>query len=222
MLVLDPLRDISSAAEDKSDEMSQVMRRLRLLGELLGCTVAIVHHSGKPSENTSKRGGGQRLRGSGAIHGSTDSGIYFLECAGDGTNVFHNTVESEIKGARSAGTFELELRITDNENGEATSATWSVTREATVSKVDTDTVAQLVTTIADTMLATDGRRGTHSALRKKLGGTKGDFTIAFKSMESEGLIKAVKRGKRHEGFELTPAGVRFAQGVIAEDRRVPD
>src|SRR5262249_54551530 len=35
LLVLDPLRDISSAAEDKSDEMSAVLRKLRILGELL-------------------------------------------------------------------------------------------------------------------------------------------------------------------------------------------
>jgi hypothetical protein len=128
LLVLDPFRDISSAAEDKSDEMSPVMRRLRLLSKLLGCTVLVNHHSGKPSEATSRRSGGQQLRGSGAIHGAINCGIYMTDCDGDGVSVFTNTIESEVKGARSAGVFKLELRIEDDANGEATSARWSVTR----------------------------------------------------------------------------------------------
>lgn len=145
LLVLDPLRDISSAAEDKSDEMGPLMRRLRLIGELLGCTVAIVHHAGKASENTAKRRPGQRLRGSGAIHGSTDSGIYLGELAGDGSSVFRNTVDSEIKGARSAGRFVLELKVEDDEQGEAVRATWAVTRDAPVSA----TQAKAKTEVAD-------------------------------------------------------------------------
>lgn len=129
LLVLDPLRDLHSGEEDKSDSMSEVMRRLRLLGELLGCTVLAVHHHGKPSEATSKRGGGQRMRGSGTIHGSADAGIHFMECDGDGVSVFTNTVESEVKGARAAGRFTLELRIEDDEAGEAVCARWATKRE---------------------------------------------------------------------------------------------
>lgn len=130
LLLLDPLRDVSSAAEDKSDEMSPVMRRLRLVGELLSCTVAIVHHAGKTSADTKGRRPGQRLRGSGAIHGSTDSGIYLGELAGDGSNVFRNLLDSEVKGARSAGRFTLELAVEDDESGEAVKAMWTVTRGA--------------------------------------------------------------------------------------------
>jgi hypothetical protein len=135
LLVLDPLRDVHSGEEDKSDSMREVMRRLRLLGELLGCTVLVVHHAGKPSEATAKRGGGQRLRGSGSIHGSVDSGIYFLDCKGDGVGTFKNTVESEIKGARSTGSFTLALQIMDDDSGEAVCATWKVTREAGAAKL---------------------------------------------------------------------------------------
>lgn len=129
LLVLDPLRDISSAAEDKSDEMSPVMRRLRLVGELLECTVAIVHHAGKTTADTSKRRPGQRLRGSSAIHGSTDSGIYLGNLDGDGANLFRNIVDSEVKGARSAGRFELTLTIEDNADGEAIRADAVVSRK---------------------------------------------------------------------------------------------
>lgn len=134
LLVLDPLRDIHGGEEDKSDSMREVMRRLRLLGEILGCTVLAVHHAGKPSEANARRGGGQRLRGSGSIHGSTDSGIYFLDCDGDGVSTFKNTVESEIKGARSAGTFTLELQIEDDIRGEAVRASWKVVREVGATK----------------------------------------------------------------------------------------
>jgi len=149
LLVLDPLSDIHSGEEDKRDSMREVMRRLRLLGELLGCTVLAVHHAGKPSEATAKRGGGQRLRGSSSIHGSIDSGIYFLDCDGDGVSTFKNTVESEIKGARSAGIFKLELRIEDDSAGEAVRATWSVTRESGEAKLSAKAAAKAKQETAD-------------------------------------------------------------------------
>jgi hypothetical protein len=128
LVVLDPLRDISSAAEDKSDEMSPVMRRLRLLGELLGCTVMVAHHAGKPTTDTAKRRPGQRMRGSSAIYGSTDSGIYFGIRGGDGRSRFDLEVDAEVKGARSAGHFELGLAVEDDHEGAAVRATWTVTR----------------------------------------------------------------------------------------------
>jgi replicative DNA helicase len=134
LLVLDPLRDISSAAEDKSDEMGPVMRRLRLLGEILRCTVAVVHHAAKASIDTAKRRPGQRLRGSGAIHGSTDSGIYLSDLESDDPHVFKNTIDSEIKGARSAGGFTVTLTVEDDEQGEAVKATWAVDRDEVAAK----------------------------------------------------------------------------------------
>jgi AAA domain len=125
LLVLDPLRDLHSGEEDKSDAMRDVMRRLRLVGELLGCTVAVAHHSGKASVDNAKRRPGQRMRGSGAIHGSTDSGIYLGVKGGDGVARFELDVESEVKGARSAGHLNLALDVEDDEQGTATKATWT-------------------------------------------------------------------------------------------------
>ncbi len=52
LLVLDPLRDIHSGEEDKSDSMRDVMRRLRVLGKLLGCTVWVSHHTPKTKSLT--------------------------------------------------------------------------------------------------------------------------------------------------------------------------
>jgi hypothetical protein len=132
LLVLDPLRDVHSASEDKSDEMAPVMKRLRLLGELLRCTVMVSHHAAKASESTSKRRPGQRMRGSSVIHGSTDSGIYLAlnegEDGGDGQGTFIIEADIEIKGARSAGALTLTLDLEDDASGAATSATWSVAK----------------------------------------------------------------------------------------------
>jgi hypothetical protein len=108
--------------------MSNVMRRLRVLGELLGCTVLVVHHAAKSSDSTRNRRPGQRARGSSAIHGSTDSGIYLADTKGNGTDEFTNAVTVEIKGARSAGAFTLELAIQDDKNGEAACAVWTLRR----------------------------------------------------------------------------------------------
>lgn len=124
-LILDPLRDLHGGEEDKSDSMREVMRRLRALGTLLSCTVIAVHHMGKPGEATAKRGGGQRLRGSGAIHGSVDSGIYFLDGDKNGRDEWTSEIESEIKGARSAGFFTLGLKLEDDSHGEALGAVWT-------------------------------------------------------------------------------------------------
>jgi 5S rRNA maturation endonuclease (ribonuclease M5) len=125
MLVLDPLRDVHSGEEDKSDSMRDVMRRLRLLGEVIGCTVAVSHHVPKQTKDTAARRPGQNLRGSSAIHGSIDSGLYIQPAdSGDGTTTFAAGVISQVKNARSAGAFGLELAITDDANGEAVRARW--------------------------------------------------------------------------------------------------
>lgn len=130
LLVLDPLRDVHSGEEDKSDSMRDVMRRLRLLGEVIGCTVAVSHHVPKQTKDTAARRPGQNLRGSSAIHGSIDSGLYIQPGDGDGTSMFAAGVVSQVKNARSAGAFGLELAITDDENGEAVRAQWVHSLEA--------------------------------------------------------------------------------------------
>ena len=124
LLILEPLRDIHSGEEDKSDSMREVMRRLRMLGEVIGCTIGASHHVPKQTKDTAGRRPGQNLRGSSAIHGSIDSGLYIQPGDGDGRNVFTAGVVSQVKNARSAGSFGLELDIEDDANGEAISARW--------------------------------------------------------------------------------------------------
>jgi hypothetical protein len=137
LVVLDPLRDISSAAEDKSDEMAPVMRRLRLIGELLGATVLVAHHASKPTSDGAKRRPGQRMRGSSAIYGSTDSGLYLALASGNGVNEFTIAVDAEVKGARSAGHFEIKLAVEDDATGAAVGARWRVERNIAQKARDT-------------------------------------------------------------------------------------
>jgi hypothetical protein len=129
LLVLEPMRDLHSGEEDKSDSMTQVLKRVRAIGEVLGCTVLLAHHEKKPAgESRGKQRGGQRLRGSGAIHGAIDCGLFLsdleVEQVGLTKTRIRNTAESELKSARSAGTFELELEIDDDDEGEAVRAAW--------------------------------------------------------------------------------------------------
>lgn len=126
---LDPLRDIHSGEEDKSDAMSVVMRHVRAIGTLLKADTFLVHHSKKPSENGSRSSGGQQMRGSSSIHGSVDNGIYIVGVSGDKVTTFTNKMESQVKAGRSAGVFDLTLTIEDDEHGNATRAVWTYVRE---------------------------------------------------------------------------------------------
>lgn len=134
MVVLDPLSDIHSGEEDKRDSMREVMRRLRLIGELLDCTVVVAHHKGKASKDSASRRPGQTMRGSGVIHGSTDSGIYFGIRGGDDVAKFELGVDVELKGARSAGFFTATIEIEDDGAGQAIKATWTIDRTASKKK----------------------------------------------------------------------------------------
>lgn len=128
LLILDPLRDIHSGEEDKSDSMREVMRRLRLLGELLGCAVLVSHHTVKATKDSDKRSTWQNIRGSSAIRGSLDMGLMVNALKSEGPAAFKVSVETMAKSARSAGTFVLELAIDDDAGGEATSARWMFSR----------------------------------------------------------------------------------------------
>jgi len=128
LLILDPLRDIHSGEEDKSDSMRNVMRRLRVLAELLDCAVLVIHHAVKRTQDSARRKPGQNFRGSSAIHGSLDALLAIEESESNGTNAFKTRVISQVKGARSSGAFELDLAITDDAAGYAENAVWQFSR----------------------------------------------------------------------------------------------
>ena len=126
LLILDPLSNIHSGEEDKRDSMVKVMARLHALEAYLGLAILFVHHSSKESaDNKGRKRGGQKMRGSSAIHGAVDFGLYLSNLRGDGKSEFIARVESEMKAARGAGVFDRTLTIEDNDKGNAVEATFS-------------------------------------------------------------------------------------------------
>ena len=124
LLIIDPIRDAHDADENSSGEMSDVMRRLRWLRDVLGCTVVFVHHAAKSSPDKASRRPGQMMRGSSAVHGAVDGGIY-LSMKSATEAAWTNAVQVELKAGRGAGTFNLTLDVEDDENGEARVARWT-------------------------------------------------------------------------------------------------
>ncbi len=178
-LVLEPLRDLHSGEENDSDGMAPVMKRLRVLGTLLKCTVAVAHHVNKSSEG----GGGRAMRGSSAIHGSIDSGFYVSEPSGDGQTVFVNHVKSEVKAAKSAGMFELKLTITDDTNGEAQKIAWAV---ATKTDTKIEASKQLEKRVLEA--ASAAPYSTRGKLREVAGMNNSDFGQTVNRLLMQGKL----------------------------------
>lgn len=204
LLILDPLRDVHTGAEDSSDEMSRVMRRLRVLGRVLGTTVLFVHHSAKSSADTSNRRPGQRMRGSSAIHGGCDFGVYLSDLAGDGRHTFVNRVDVEVKSARGAGSFTLTLTIEDGEDDTAVAAAWEV-GEVGSGEQDTGDIFDILECLADCE-----HKGlappTVSVVRKQVGGRKEVVAAKLKTAEERGYVKAERSDGVVRGWTLDDQG----------------
>lgn len=131
LVCLDPLRDIHSGEEDSSDSMRDVMRALRVIGTLLSepgkpCTVATAHHTKKTDPGKDTGRGGNALRGSSAIWGALDGLISLKSPGGNGEDVITSHMEAVVRGARSAGFWDLTLTITDDERTQtAIEARWT-------------------------------------------------------------------------------------------------
>jgi RecA-family ATPase len=133
VVVFDPLRDLHSKNEDSSGEMAPIYGALRALRTVLGCSVIFVHHSTKSTKDTDSRRGGQKLRGSSALHGAVDAGLYMTHptktTTEGGQTTMSCSVESEVKAAASVGDFALALEVFDSPNGEAVRAQWVFSRD---------------------------------------------------------------------------------------------
>jgi hypothetical protein len=149
LVVLDPLRDLHTGAEDKADDMARITAALRTLRAVLDCAVLFVHHAGKASETQKGRRGGQRMRGSSALHGAIDAGLHLYEptnAVDDArrTTTMGASVESEVKAGRSAGAFGLSVEIIDSEAafdgdvGECERATFTFSRQRAAERARED------------------------------------------------------------------------------------
>jgi hypothetical protein len=203
LLIIDPLRDCTSADENESGPMAQTMASLRALRDLLGCTILFVHHVSKLSKDNSERRPGQRMRGSSAIHGAVDAGIYLSNLKTDGCSWWTTTVTVELRAARGAGIFGLKLELEDDEHGEAVSARWTLEREGDSDSGasdhrDTPTLTGLAAKVIE-VLQNAGRPLGRDAIRSRIGVSAAQAAAVLAVAESEGLVRHQIRG-----WELVP------------------
>ncbi len=214
-LVLDPLRDIQTGVENDSDDMSAVFKRIKLIGTLLDCTVLVVHHAsraGKGKDGAAKkqdeRRPGSDARGSSAIEGALDAIISLRDLRGNGTTEFTNTVVTQIKNAKSAGTFDLTLSIRDDANGQSEHAAWAVGSDV-VARTDAVTLDQLVIAILEHMRKCEVKvepPQTTEKLRKAV--TRKYELVAAAMIEAERDAFVLKHlvGRKQAGWILTERG----------------
>ena len=214
LLVLDPLRNIHNEDEDKSGDMVRVFECLKMIGKLLDCTILLVHHAKKATQSSGSKRGGQKMRGSSAMHGFLDSGLYLDDVrVNDEGTMFTNAFESEVKSARSAGKFELALSVDDDPfTHTARKATWLIgkanTTQATPEQTQRweDVGAAIVDRLyhQDTVAAGKGYRATAVY----------DFVKGNASAKVVGLQWAVREGyvsEQRQLYRITPKGRAYSQ-----------
>lgn len=111
LLVLDPLRNLHGGDENDAAMVATIVKPLLLLADEK-CACMVVHHLSKQNPDARRRGsqrGGQRLRGSSALHGFTESALY-LETEGEGQNK-RVTVTAEHRDGAEPEPFTLALRV---------------------------------------------------------------------------------------------------------------
>lgn len=113
--VLDPFRNLYEGEENDSGAVMSALQPLRAIERDYGTAVAVVHHMTKQNENGPKRRAGQRMRGSGALHGWGDSNLY-VELAADQSI---SVVEIEQRYAEAGDDFAWQLRDQNTPDGEA-------------------------------------------------------------------------------------------------------
>ncbi len=201
MIVLDPMRDLHLADEDSSKDMADILGRLRALRDITGATVLFVHHSAKASGDVAKRRSGQKMRGSSAIHGAIDFGLYLGNVETDGQSNWTTTVECEIKAAQGAGLFKLDLHVEDDDHGEAILAEWNV-RPIDAGNGDKAAADKEIDAVIKALITLGG-----SAKVKDIGPVAGvrwnAITRALAELEARGWVSKKLKGTKPDGWQLS-------------------
>ena len=215
LVVFDPLRDLHQNNEDSSTEMAGVYKALRALRTVLGCAVVFVHHAGKATADGEKRRGGQKLRGSSALHGAVDAGLYLTSPArerdeGKRKTTMSAMVESEVKAASGAGDFGLSLEVFDDSNREAIRAQWVFAREQDSVAKDA-TKAKWKARLLDSLRRHDRQRPTVPVplrqIKADLGvsGRRSDALLELLAdLVKEDVLEAVPGVQGHAAYRLRP------------------
>jgi RecA-family ATPase len=105
LVILDPLyMMIGDADENSARDMRPILQWLLQLKVRYATGIVLVHHYSKQGQTP--RRGGQRMRGSGSLHGWVESALYVEK---DDNNPHHVTISREHRGQEPQGIFELEV-----------------------------------------------------------------------------------------------------------------
>lgn len=129
---MDPLRQLHDEDENSNTDMAPIMRRFLAASEILGCTVVLSHHSGKPNEATGKTHSVQMARGASVIGDMAEGYLAFMKTDDGERNVWVNTINVLSKNGGGAGLVEATLEIEDDENHRAVRTKWSYARAGRV------------------------------------------------------------------------------------------
>jgi hypothetical protein len=222
LLVIDPLRDVHSGKENESDDMADVLGRLRFLARKLQCMVLVPHHAKKLSREEIAGGeatAGAALRGSSVIFGALDSLVMLArdEKAGDECHICVDA-RAIVKGAKSGGAFALRLTIVDDERDLARHAQWEY-RSGAEKRADDATeaigearAADHAVTVVEAMRLIELRKEpprNNKQLRQIVGGGMTALTAALAWAEGKGWVH-----KPNVKWELTDAGRSASADVL--------
>lgn len=207
MIVLDPLRDCHGAEENSATEMATVAQAMRALRTVTGASVVFIHHMGKATADSKNRRAGQSMRGSTALHGAVDCGLYLRDLKTDKQTVWTNKAEVEIKGARGAGDFSLTWHVKDI-NDEAVAGHWTFDRDeqeakqAAVAVEDAELVSKLVDFLRGSVTA-DGagyKPVDQAFIRVSLAVKKDRLAAAVEAAIKDGSIARAFQGAKPNGL----------------------
>lgn len=125
LIVIDPLSDAHSVENENSNaEMKRVLRCARVLRDLIGCALLIVHHMAKNNDREQKGSSPfDRFRGASAIRGAYDCGIAYDVRSKSASSIKAN-IDVEVRAGQPPGPFGIELTIEDDEDKRAKHAEW--------------------------------------------------------------------------------------------------
>lgn len=110
LILLDPLyMMIGGANYEKGPELIPYLKWLMKLQQQSGASIAVLHHMGKASENTSMRRAGQKLLGSALFHGWVDSAFYTTKLDSTTEDRVRVRIEPEFRSMAPRGAIELDL-----------------------------------------------------------------------------------------------------------------
>ncbi len=110
LVIIDNLAMISGDLDENSNDMGSVLHNLRMLSEITGAAIVVIHHARKASSSIRK---GDTLRGHSSIEGAIDLAL-FIERVGKSPNISLEATKvrgSEVKPFTALFDFE------DDENG---------------------------------------------------------------------------------------------------------